>query len=175
MEEQLHQLKHSGPKTVLRAVRRVLADHPDNKEMTTQVAYLEKRAGHMQYPAFQAAGWPIGDGAVESANKLVVEARLKGSGMHWERSHVDPMLALRNIVCSDRWDEAWPQIVLHMRQQVQQQRRARRQQRHVATLTPPTSAPTPRNTQRPPSAVATTTQPSLATHAGRSSTVPVIT
>ena len=28
--------------------------------------------------------------------------------MHWARSHVDPMLALRNIVCNDRWEEAWP-------------------------------------------------------------------
>ena len=142
-EEHLHQLKHTGPTAVLNEVRRVLAAHPDNEEMATQVTYLEKRAAHMQYPAFQAAGWPIGDGAVESANKLVVEARLKGSGMHWARSHVDPMLALRNIVCSDRWEEAWPQIVLHMRQQMQQHRRAHRQERLAATLTPPTSEPTP--------------------------------
>ncbi len=55
----------------------------------------------MNYPAFLAAGLPIGDGATESANKLVVETRLKGSGMHWTRCHVDPMLALRNIVCND--------------------------------------------------------------------------
>ncbi len=36
----------------------------------------------------------------------VVEALLKGSGMHWARPHVDPMLALRNIASNDRWDEA---------------------------------------------------------------------
>ena len=35
----------------------------------------------MQSPTYQAAGWPIGSGSVESANKLVVEARLKGAGM----------------------------------------------------------------------------------------------
>jgi hypothetical protein len=142
VEEQLHQLKHAGPTAVLSEVRRVWAVHPDHSEMATQVAYLEKRAAHMQYPMFQAAGWPIGDGAVESANKLVVEARLKGSGMHWARTHVDPMLALRNIVCSDRWEEAWPQIVLQFRQQAQQQRRVRRQQRHAATLTQPIAVPT---------------------------------
>ena len=28
---------------------------------------------------------PIGSGTVESANTLVVEARLKGAGMHWAR------------------------------------------------------------------------------------------
>jgi len=30
---------------------------------------------------------------VESANKLVVEGRLKGSGMHWARAQVTPMVA----------------------------------------------------------------------------------
>jgi hypothetical protein len=53
----------------------------------------------MQYPTFQTQGWPIGSGSVESVNKLVVEARLKGAGMHWSRPQVNPMLALRNIVC----------------------------------------------------------------------------
>jgi hypothetical protein len=44
---------------------------------------------------------------VESANKLVMQARLKGPGMHWSPSHVNPMLALRTTVCNDRWDEDW--------------------------------------------------------------------
>jgi len=46
----------------------------------------------------------------ESGNKLVVEARLKGSGMHWGEDHVNPMLAIRYIICSDRWKEEWPKI-----------------------------------------------------------------
>lgn len=143
LEKQLHHLKHDGPTAVLSEVQRILADHPDNADMATQVNYLEKRVAHMQYPTFQAAGWPIGDGAVESANKVVVEARLKGSGMRWARSHVDPMLALRNIVCSDRWEEAWPQIVLQLRQQAQQQSRTRHQRRLATKLTQPTSMPSP--------------------------------
>jgi len=44
---------------------------------------------------------------VESANKLVVEARLKGAGMHWGRQHVNPMLVLGNAVCNQRWPETW--------------------------------------------------------------------
>jgi len=117
---QLDHLKHAGPAAVLAEVRRLVAMRPDRPDLATELAYLEKRAAHMEYPAFQAAGWPIGDGAVESANKLVVEARLKGSGMHWARVHVDPMLALRNIVCNDRWDEAWPQMASTLRQQARQ-------------------------------------------------------
>ena len=79
------------------------------------LAYLEKRVAQMQYPEFQAQGWPIGSGMVESANKLVVEARLKGAGMQWSRASVNPLLALRNAVCNDRWVEAWQQSEAHIR------------------------------------------------------------
>jgi len=155
---QLHTLKHDGPAAVLAEVRRLLALQPPESAAASDMAYLEKRAAQMQYPTFRAAGWPIGDGAVESANKLVVEARLKGSGMHWARPHVDPMLALRNIVCSDRWEEAWPQIVSTLRQQAQQRGTERRHQRRTArnsaTIQPTASvqsaAPLPPHSRRTP-------------------------
>jgi hypothetical protein len=129
LTDQLHHLKHDGPVSVLAAVRQLESEHPDQPAIPEHLAYLEKREPHMQYPTFQAAGWPIGDGVVESGNKLVVEARLKGSGMHWERSHVDPMLALRNIACNDRWDEAWPQITTELRRQAAQRRAELRHKR----------------------------------------------
>lgn len=80
----------------------------------------------MQYPLYQQQGWPIGSGMVESANKLVVEARLKGAGMHWQRTHDNPMLALRNGVCNKRSDEALRDIVheRHSRRETQRQQKA---------------------------------------------------
>jgi len=129
--QQLHQLKHAGPTAVLAEVHQLLAAHADLTALPEPVAYLDKREAQMQYPAFQAAGWPIGDGAVESGNKLVVEARLKGSGMHWARPHVDPLLALRNLACNDRWDEGWLQIVGELRRQTRQHSAERRQQRRA--------------------------------------------
>jgi hypothetical protein len=143
---QMHQLKHAGPATVLTEVCQLVATHPDQANLGKELAYLEKRTALMQYPQFQDAGWPIGDGAVESANKLVVEARLKGSGMHWAPDHVNPMVALRNIACNDRWDEAWPQIVGILRQQEQKRRAERRHQRHRLVAQPaviPTQAAVP--------------------------------
>lgn len=139
LHEQLHQLKTEGATPVLTTLRQVASQHNERPELTSALAYLEKREAHMQYPIFQASGLPIGDGAVESANKLVVEARLKGSGMHWARAHVDPMLALRNIACNDRWAEAWPQITTTLRQQAQQRTTQRRHQRHALSAT--TTAP----------------------------------
>src|SRR5438309_9704704 len=86
----------------------------------------------MQYPAYRAQGLPIGSGPVESANKRVVEARLKGAGMHWERRHVDPMLALRNAVCNDRWAETWERIARGLRAQAGPRQAARRARREEA-------------------------------------------
>ena len=129
--QQLHQLKHDGPTAVLAAVRQLADAHTDCPAVLEPVAYLAKREAHMQYPMFQAAGWPIGDGAVESGNKLVVEARLKGSGMHWARCHVDPLLALRNLTCNDRWEEGWSQIVGELRRQTRQRSYEQRQKRRT--------------------------------------------
>jgi hypothetical protein len=97
------------------------AQHPDAQAVSGNLAYLKKREQQIQYPHFQADGWPIGSGIVESGNKLVVEVRLKGSGMHWAEQHVNSMLALRNIVCSGRWKEDWPKIENHLRQHAYQQ------------------------------------------------------
>jgi len=115
--ERCRQLKHEGPSPVLMQLRALQQAHPNNEVLATNLAYLSKREEQMQYPRYQKEGWPIGSGAVESGNKLVVQARLKGAGMHWEGSHVNPMLGLRNIVCNDRWAEAWPQITDQIRQQ----------------------------------------------------------
>lgn len=127
--ERLHQLKHAGPTGLLAELRNLQAEHPDEKVISGNLAYLEKRENQLQYPQFQAQGWPIGSGIVESGNKLVVEARLKGAGMHWAAPNVNPMLALRNILCSDRWKEEWPKIEIRLRHQAAQRRNQRHQSR----------------------------------------------
>ena len=82
-----------------------LATRYPSAEIQEKLAYLQKREMHMQYPTYQQAGWPIGSGSVESANKVVVEARLKGAGMRWGRQNVNRMLVLRNAVCNRQWHE----------------------------------------------------------------------
>jgi hypothetical protein len=121
LKRKLHQLKHTGPDDLLTELHQLQTQHPDAQAVSGNLAYLKKREQQIQYPRFQADGWPIGSGIVESGNKLVVEVRLKGSGMHWAESHVNSMLALRNIVCSGRWKEDWPKIETHLRQHTYQQ------------------------------------------------------
>lgn len=95
--ERLHQLKHQGPQPILTELGGLQEKHPELPVVAENRAYLEKRVAQMQYPSFQRQGWPIGSGMVESGNKLVVEARLKGAGMHWARPHVNGMLGLTTL------------------------------------------------------------------------------
>jgi hypothetical protein len=136
LKERLHHLKQAGPDQLLRQVEKLQRKHPTVEAISSNLAYLKKRKAQMQYPLFQAQGWPIGSGMVESGNKLVVHARLKGPGMHWAEEHVNPMLALRNILCSDRWQTDWPRIETRLRQQSNHRRKSVHQTLHPI---PPTS------------------------------------
>ena len=153
-EQQRHLLRHDdsrdAPDTVLAAaatLRAVLgargAPAATLELATTAVAYLTKRRDQLRYARFARLGYPIGSGIAESANKLVVEARLKGAGMHWARANVNPLLALRGAACSDRWDEAWPQLAHRLRN-------ARRE--HAARRRADRATPAARRPYAPPSA-----------------------
>ena len=139
---QLHTLKHQGPIDVLSDLRALVKAHPDLPELPGLLAYLEKRETRMQYPTYQAQGWPIGSGAVESGNKVVVEARLKGAGMHWARSHVNSMLSLRNAVCNNRWEQARSQILTHQYLDMVRIRQLRRERRLAEQATAPATTET---------------------------------
>ena len=135
----LHQLKHDSPAKVVQTLRDMqheleggAASAETLDAVRTAVNYLDKRLGQMDYARFQAAGYPIGSGSVESGNKVVVEARMKGAGMHWAPPHVNPLVALRDILCSDRWEPDWLQIATRVREDHlkarQQRQRTRRMQ-----------------------------------------------
>lgn len=149
LDEQTHILKHAadGARQVLTAVTQLPIQHAADARAAAEardrtVTYFTKRLAQVQYAAFQTAGYPIGSGSTESANKIVVEARLKGSGMHWARAHVDPLVALRTVACANRWSEVWPRISAHLRAEADQRRRARWCAHHqTATPAPAESAP----------------------------------
>lgn len=126
-----HELKHSGGEGVVERLRTTVEQAGGIGETRTQLAYLEKRLSQMTYPRFAADQWPIASGSVESANKLVVEERLKGAGMHWAEENVNPMLALRNAICSDRWGEVWTQIEQEQRREERLRQLERQTQRRV--------------------------------------------
>jgi hypothetical protein len=153
--EQRHLLKHGSATTVLTALAQLpgheaadLAAAAEARD--TALGYLGKRLDQLQYATFRARGYPIGSGCVESANKLVVEARLKGSGRHWARAHLNPLVALRTALCSGRWREAWGHIAAHRRTQLQRQRRQRQLTHRAAHQPPPPAVTSPARPVPPP-------------------------
>jgi hypothetical protein len=164
LDARAHDLKHTGPPPVLAALRALPVEQARDPTAAgaardATLGYLETRDAQIAFPRFRAAGYPIGSGAVESANKLVVEARLKGSGMHWASAHVNPMLALRAVACNQRWAETWPAVCSHLRRQHYRHRLDRHRTRHprsssapapAASVPPaPTQPPTQDSSPRP--------------------------
>ena len=86
----LHRLKHEGPARLLRHLSRLALRSPQIQE---QVNYLQKRQQLMESPTYRTEGWPSGSGSVESSHKFVVQARLKGAGMHWKPEHINRLRA----------------------------------------------------------------------------------
>jgi len=99
----------------LQAVRdTLLAAQPSSDEGRASVrcalAYLSEHERRLQYPAFRAAGYPLGSGSVESACNTLVGWRMKHRGQRWTDNGANAVLAVRSAVLSDRWLEAWPSI-----------------------------------------------------------------
>lgn len=127
LADQRATLLHGDPAMVVQAVAELpvdqAADPASARQIRDQVyAYLARRLAQMTYAVFQAQGFPIASGSVESANKLLVEARLKGAGMHWATGNVDAMLAVRCVLYNDRWPAVWPQIARQLRQTTRRSR-----------------------------------------------------
>lgn len=133
LDEWLHELKHGDPDRVLTA----LAGLPAGAARDEATRYLGERRAQIRYAEFRAAGYPIGSGCVESAGKLLVQARLCGAGMRWAERHVDPLLGLRTVVGTPRWETAWSQIATQLRQQARLGRATRRVTRLADAAVPP--------------------------------------
>ena len=171
LAQQRHLLTHGEQQRVLTELREMREEvrTPGGEEadetgpgalITRSLEYLEKRVAQIQYATFAVQGYPRGSGSVESANKLVIEARLKGAGMRWARPPVNPLVALRTVACSDRWAEAWPQITAHWhahRRTRRRDRAAQHQPRQTPVTAPqarpepaaPPATPTPRAPVQP--------------------------
>ena len=117
LTSQCHMLRHATPDDVLTNLSEFAAQHPDQVEaINAELGYLTKRVDEIRYAEFARQSWPIGSGAGESAHKTVLQARMKRAGMRWHTDQVNPMLAMRNLYCSDRWHSDWPRIVVGLRQ-----------------------------------------------------------
>jgi hypothetical protein len=154
LKTQVDALVHGREATLLTqlAALSVSDDFPAEARQVADAChgYLARRRDQIRYAAFRAAGYPIGSGCVESANKLLVEARLKGAGMHWQRDNVNALLALRCLERNGRWTAAWPVLWQELRCQTRTRTRQRRQHRQPLPPTVPAPPPVPAALPVPP-------------------------
>jgi len=69
--------------------------------------YFNVRKPKMRYDIFRKKGYYIGSGAVESANKYVIQDRLKKAGMRWSIFGANAIAKLRTLYLSGLWESAW--------------------------------------------------------------------
>jgi hypothetical protein len=107
-----HELKNIGGEALLSRLR-TLSDEgvPSSVRgpLGDAIRYFENQKHRMDYPAYQAKGWQIGSGPVESACKSVVGARMKQAGMRWGTDGADQVSHIRALFRSEagQWDAFW--------------------------------------------------------------------
>jgi hypothetical protein len=68
------------------------------------IRYYRENASRMRYDEYLRLGYGIGSGAVESAHKQVVHARMRQAGMRWSEAGARRLLALRLLLLNDDWN-----------------------------------------------------------------------
>ena len=76
--------------------------------------YIDDNKNFINYPEYKKEGLFIGSGAIESGNKIVMQKRLKLSGMRWKIIRAQAIMALRcKLMSTGLWDEIV--VPLHMK------------------------------------------------------------
>jgi hypothetical protein len=73
------------------------------ESLQSLISYYSENAERMRYDEYLRLGYGIGSGAVESAHKQVVHARLRQAGMRWSEAGARRLLALRLLLLNGDW------------------------------------------------------------------------
>ena len=111
--EVLHAFKQEGYEAGwarLVAWRTTLRGTAKRKAADTLLGYVSERRDMILYPEFAAKGWQIGSGPTEATCKTLT-ARLKGSGMRWEATNGEALMALEALSQSGLWKDYWQTLL----------------------------------------------------------------
>lgn len=97
-------LKAGQVQAVIARLHMLQPTSPESREALDElIHYYTTHAARMQYDEYQRLGYGIGSGAVESAHKQVVHARLRQAGMRWSEVGARRLLALRLLLLNSEW------------------------------------------------------------------------
>jgi hypothetical protein len=98
------QLRAGKVERVIAHLKRLHPTTPElRKKLDDLIRYYTDNALRMRYDEYLRLGYGIGSGAVESAHKQVVHARLRQAGMRWSEMGARSLLALRLLLLNDDW------------------------------------------------------------------------
>ena len=98
-----------------RATRLDRHDAAARDAVAAALRYIRKRRPKMRYATLHQANLPIGSGATESTC-WQMQRRVQRPGQSWELQGLRGILAIRAMVLSDRWSNAWkPYAASHRR------------------------------------------------------------
>jgi hypothetical protein len=107
-----HALKHRGGEVVLGELRALASSGIPSSvvgPVEEAIGYFENQKHRMDYPSYQAKGWQIGSGPVESACKSAIGARMKQAGMRWGTDGAEQVGHIRALFRGQtgQWDAFW--------------------------------------------------------------------
>ena len=73
--------------------------------MTNLYTYVKNHYSGMDYRSFREKGYFVGSGAIESANRYLMQNRMKLPGMRWNKDAAQRMLSLKVREESGQWDQ----------------------------------------------------------------------
>ncbi len=106
VEATFTRLFHNDIDNVLHGMKIMQPASSEAKEkITDAIRYLFKRKHQVDYGSTKRAGYHIGSGAIESANKFIGHVRLKRSGAWWYITNANNILKLRCAKYNGTYDE----------------------------------------------------------------------
>jgi hypothetical protein len=97
-------LKAGKVEQVIAQLKRLRPKSPQLRaSLDSLIRYYRENASRMRYDEYLRLEYGIGSGAVESAHKQVVHARLRQAGMRWSEAGARRLLALRLLLLNDNW------------------------------------------------------------------------
>jgi hypothetical protein len=99
-----HDLRAGKVQQVIGRLKRLRPKTAESqKKLADLIRYYTNNLSRMRYDEYLRLGYGIGSGAVESAHKQVVHARLRQAGMRWSEVGARRLLELRLLLLNDNW------------------------------------------------------------------------
>lgn len=107
VEQQKERLYHGNIEGVLLDIAAIKCQTKDGREAQRQLLqYYQENKSRMDYQKYRGLGTgTISSGPIESANREVVQKRMKLSGQRWTKTGAQNMLTLRSTYLSGKWEK----------------------------------------------------------------------